>query len=227
MTLRSSFPGGLLALSLLVVPAAAHATTVARVEKVAKAEQLEKPSSAKPARRAKPKARAADDAGKPRGFVEMFVAGIVPTPGGQSLILVCPDEQVMLPLGIGSSEALSIHGRLERHPFPRPLTHDLLDHIVAGLGGTIVKVQIDDMRGEVFVGTVFVKANDRVFSVDARPSDAVALAIGSRAPIFVARPVLDRAAIHPGDAPPGSDDDAPNRSDNPHQRHGPPATYSL
>jgi hypothetical protein len=140
---------------------------------------------------------------KPPGFLEMFVAGVVPSPDGHTLVLVNPDEEVLLPLGIGLTEALSIHGRLERHRFARPMTHDLLDHIVTELGGEIVRVQIDDVRDDVFVGTVFIKKDGKVVSFDARPSDAVALALGSHAPIYVARPVVDRAALHPEDlAPP-------------------------
>ena len=147
---------------------------------------------------------------KPSPFVEMFVAGVVPSPDGNTLVLVNPDEQVLLPLGIGMSEALSIHGRLEKHTFDRPMTHDLLDKIVKDLGGEIVRVQIDDLKDDVFVGTVFIKTKGKVMQFDARPSDAVALALGSRVPIYVARPVVDRAAIHPGDldkdgpAPPSS-----------------------
>jgi uncharacterized protein len=137
-----------------------------------------------------------------KAFLEMFVAGVVPSPEGHTLVLVNAEEQVLLPLGIGLTEALSIHGRLERRSFSRPMTHDLLDHIVAELGGEIVRVQIDDVRDDIFVGTVFIKKAGKVVSFDARPSDAVALAIGSRAPIFVARPVVDRAAIHPDDIAP-------------------------
>lgn len=152
-------------------------------------------------------------AAPPRGFLEMFVAGVVPSPDGHTLVLVNAEEQVLLPLGIGLTEALTIHGRLEKRQFHRPMTHDLLDHIVAALGGTIVRVQIDDLKDDVFVGTVFIRvtadgrAQDaKVVSFDARASDAVALALGARAPIYVARPVVDRAAIHPGDLPDGDDE---------------------
>ena len=162
------------------------------------------------------------DPAKPKGFLEMFVAGVVPSPDGHTLVLVNAEEQVLLPLGIGLTEALSIHGRLERREFNRPMTHDLLDHIVTELGGTIVRVQIDDLKDDVFTGRVFIRvtgkgatkdsrAESKVVSFDARPSDAVALAIGARAPIYVARPVVDRAAIHPGDLEDDADD-APSLS---------------
>lgn len=137
----------------------------------------------------------------PSTFVEMFVAGVVPADGGHTLVLVNAEEEVLLPVGIGLTEALSIHGRLERRPLARPMTHDLLDHIVEGLGGQVVRVQIDDVHDDVFVGSVFIRTGGRVVSFDARPSDAIALALGSRVPILVARPVVERAAIRPDSLP--------------------------
>lgn len=147
-------------------------------------------------------------ASTPTAFLEMFVAGVVPTPDGHTMVLVNADEKVLLPVGIGLPEALSIHGRLEHRATTRPLTHDLLDEVLKRLGGEVVRVQIDDLRDDIFVAQVFVKSGGKVITFDARPSDAVALALGSRAPIFVARPVVDRAAIHPDDIP-SSDDDGP------------------
>ena len=159
---------------------------------------------------------------KPNGFLEMFVAGVVPSPEGHTLVLVNAEEQVLLPLGINLNDALSIHSRLEKRRFDRPMTHDVLDHIVTGLGGTIVRVQIEDVKDDVFVGRVFIRVAGaaggpapgkdaaKVVAFDARPSDAVALALGARAPIYVARPVVDRAAIHPGDLD-DNDDDGENK----------------
>lgn len=145
----------------------------------------------------------ADDAAKapPAAFLEMFVAGVMPTPDGHTMVLVNAEEKVLLPVGVGLPEAVSIHGRLEHLRAARPLTHDLLDEMLKRLGGEVVRVQIDDLRDDVFVAQVFVKSGDRVIGFDARPSDAVVLALGARAPIFVARPVVDRAAIHPDDVP--------------------------
>lgn len=132
---------------------------------------------------------------KPVPFLEMAVAGVVPTPDGTMVVLINAEEELLLPLGIGISEAISIHGRLEHHQFTRPQTHDLLEHVLKELGGEVVKVQIDDLRDEVFLGSVFIKAGGRVISLDARPSDAIALALGNQVPILVSRGVLDRAAL--------------------------------
>ena len=104
-------------------------------------------------------------------------------------------KQTMLPIFVAEAEALSIHLRRDKRRFVRPLTHDLLDDILRRLGAELVKIHIDDIRGKTFVGAVFVRSGDKVFEVDARPSDAIALAIGNRAPIFVSKRVLERAGI--------------------------------
>ena len=147
-----------------------------------------------------PPAAATAAAGVPaQEFVEMFVAGVVPTDGGHTLVLVNADEQALLPLGIGPQEALAIHGRLEQHRLRRPLTHDLLDEVLKQLGGVVVRVQIDGVADDVFTSSIIVRSHERLLTFDARPSDAVALALSSHAPIYVARPVVDKIALHPRD----------------------------
>lgn len=128
----------------------------------------------------------------PEGFVEMFVAGVLTTEGGPAVILRDKSEKKLLPIWIGFSEAHAIQLRLERQRFPRPLTHDLLDTVMRELGGELVKVHVDDLEGSTFVGTIFVKKGSKVTPIDARPSDSIALALGSRVPIYVAKSVLER-----------------------------------
>ena len=151
----------------------------------------------------------------PVGFVQMFVAGVMPTDDGHTMMLVNPDLQVLLPVGVGLPEAVSIYGRLENKTAPRPMTHDLLDHVVTALGAVVVRVQIDDLKDGAFIGTVFLRGKDGkdIAPLDARASDAVAVALAAQAPIFVARPVVDRAALTKDDlermpsrdrAPPGA-----------------------
>lgn len=128
----------------------------------------------------------------PEGFVEMFVVGVLPTDGGPAVVLKDKTEKVLVPLWIGTSEAHSIQLRLERRRFPRPLTHDLLDAILHDLGGEVVKIHVDDLHGEAFVGTVFIRQGGKVAHFDARPSDSIALAVGNGAPIFVSKALIDR-----------------------------------
>src|SRR5262249_35428984 len=87
----------------------------------------------------------------------------------------------------------------EGTPRFRPLTHDLMDSTLHELHAKVVKVQVDELRDGVFIGSIFVRSGNRVFRVDARPSDAIALAIGNHVPIYVARAVLDEAGIRGDD----------------------------
>jgi bifunctional DNase/RNase len=73
---------------------------------------------------------------------------------------------------------------------PRPLTHDLLDAAVKKLKGSIVKVQVDALRDGVFHGSVYIRSGRRVLRLDARPSDAIALAVRLRVPIFAIEGIL-------------------------------------
>src|SRR5688500_9927543 len=73
----------------------------------------------------------------PKGCVEMFVAGVLPTEGGPAVVLREKAETTLIPIWLGISEAHSLQPRLERRRFPRPLTHDLLDQMVHDLGGEI------------------------------------------------------------------------------------------
>ncbi|MBN2495785.1 MAG: bifunctional nuclease family protein [Deltaproteobacteria bacterium] len=131
----------------------------------------------------------------PKGFVEMKVQGVVPTRQGNAVVLTLEQEKLLLPIWIGDAEAFAIQLRLDRRRFQRPLTHDLLDAITRELGGRLIKVHVDDLKGNTFVGTVFIKQGERTLEVDARPSDSIALAVGNRIPIFVSRKVLERAGV--------------------------------
>ncbi len=129
----------------------------------------------------------------PKGFVEMTVSRVLEYRGNQAVILKTLSGDYTLEIWIGPSEAFVIGLRLNRQRFQRPLTHDLLDTIMNELGGKLVKIQVDDLKNNTFVGTVFVQQRKKLIPIDARPSDSIALAIGNRAPIFVSRKVLERA----------------------------------
>jgi uncharacterized protein len=131
----------------------------------------------------------------PDGYVKMVVGGVAPTPQGNAVLLSDAAGTVGLPIFVGEGEALSILVRLRQHPFQRPLTHDLLDTILRRLGGSIESVRVDAVKNNVFFATVLVRSGDRVFEVDSRASDAIALAVGNNAPIFVAKPVIEQAGI--------------------------------
>jgi hypothetical protein len=140
------------------------------------------------------------------GFQEMEVLGLMPSEQGQAVVLKHPRERLLLPIWIGPAEAFVIQLRLERKRFQRPLTHDLLDDAVQKLGGRITLVQVDDLKDNTYVGTVFLQQGGRALQLDARPSDAIALALGNRAPICVSSSVLENAGVRGEQAPPGAAD---------------------
>ena len=131
-------------------------------------------------------------------LIEMNVAAVLPMRGGgAAVVLIDSKDGKALPISVGGTEALSIQLRLAKQRFGRPLTHDLLESIVREMGGKVVRAQVDEIRGEAYIGSVFVQTGERVARIDARPSDAIALALGNGLPVFVSRKVLDAAGVSP------------------------------
>ncbi|HRN51714.1 MAG TPA: bifunctional nuclease family protein [Anaerolineales bacterium] len=79
----------------------------------------------------------------------------------------------------------------------RPMTHDLIREVVRGMDGRVVRVEVHDLKGDVFYGNIVVEVNGRTIEIDSRPSDALAVAVRTHVPILVARSVLDAAGIIP------------------------------
>jgi bifunctional DNase/RNase len=131
-------------------------------------------------------------------LVEMQVAGVLPVRGGGgAVVLIDPTRSKVLPIMVAGTEAFSIRLRLTKRHYPRPLTHDLMESIVHELGGKVVRVQVDEIRGDAFIASVFVQVGERTARIDARPSDGIALALGNGLPVLVAREVLDKAGVSP------------------------------
>jgi bifunctional DNase/RNase len=113
------------------------------------------------------------------------------------VVLKDPGSDRYLPIWIGAFEAEAIRAELKNVPVARPLTHDLLKAVILELGGSVDHIYISDLRNDIFYARVVLKANGRTLEVDSRPSDAIALAVRVKVPIFVADAVMDRAAIEP------------------------------
>lgn len=144
------------------------------------------------------------DAAPPAGYVSMRPLRVAATPEGAAVLLVDAGGTKVVPIFIGDGEALSIHLRLAGQPAQRPLTHDLLDSMLRELQARLVAVRVDRIDDGVFIGTVVLAQGTRTFALDARPSDAIALAAGRGLPIWVAPPVLAEAGLGAEalDAPP-------------------------
>jgi bifunctional DNase/RNase len=131
----------------------------------------------------------------PPGYVEMKVKAVVPSGGGGALLLTDEREQQVLPIYVGPAEAFALDLRLRHRRYERPLTHDLFDNVIRELDGELIRAQVDELRDGTYYGTVVILGRDRLAALDARPSDAIALALGERVPIYVRREVLDRAGM--------------------------------
>jgi len=131
----------------------------------------------------------------PKGFVEVSVKAVIPTLQGNAVMLVDEQARRALLVFVGDTEALSIHLRLEREQYKRPLTHDLFDDVLGGLGARVHSVRVDRLDDDVFYGVVTIEKDQTRRDYDSRTSDAIALALGNNAPVFVAREVLNRASV--------------------------------
>jgi bifunctional DNase/RNase len=113
------------------------------------------------------------------------------------VILKDIDSERFLPIWIGQSEAESITVALQEIPIVRPLTHDLLRNVLSDLGAEVLRVNIVELRNEIFFARIVLRVNGREMEIDSRPSDALALAVRVHVPIFVAEEVMREAASEP------------------------------
>jgi bifunctional DNase/RNase len=121
-----------------------------------------------------------------------------PSAGGAYALLLKESYGVRrLPIIIGSFEAQSIALEIEGIKPPRPLTHDLMKNIVDDLGGTVLEVLIDELRDNTFYAKIILEVSTLTNTIDARPSDAIALAVRTGCQIFVSEDVMRSAAFVP------------------------------
>jgi bifunctional DNase/RNase len=123
-----------------------------------------------------------------------------PSTGGAYAILLKEMEgNKRLPIIIGAFEAQAIALEIEGIKPPRPLTHDLLKQLTDNLGATVTEVIVDELRENTFYAKIILEVSGFTQEIDARPSDAIALAVRAQAPIFVSGSVLQAAAFVPSD----------------------------
>ncbi len=125
----------------------------------------------------------------------MKVKSLLIDPASNMPIIVLKDEasEEILPIWVGIFEANAIAMQMERILSPRPMTHDLIKNILIGFKVNLEKIVISDLRESTFYATLFLKQNGSVFEIDSRPSDAIALALRTNAPIFVESDVINKA----------------------------------
>jgi bifunctional DNase/RNase len=133
--------------------------------------------------------------------IEVRIASLAVDPrSNQPVIILRPLEEEpgrnrVLPIWIGQPEATAILLALEDVELPRPLTHDLLKNVVETLDAYVDRVEITRVHDGTFYAALIIRAEEKTLAVDARPSDSIALAVRTGAPIYVAEDVMESAAV--------------------------------
>lgn len=127
--------------------------------------------------------------------IEMKIKGLMVDPVTNMPIVILKDdkEDRVLPIWVGIFEANAIALRIEEIETPRPMTHDLLRNLLKELDATVEKIVVNDLKDNTYYARIYLNRGGAPYSLDSRPSDAIALALRSGAPIFVEQSVLDQA----------------------------------
>jgi bifunctional DNase/RNase len=129
--------------------------------------------------------------------IEMTIKGLMVDPVTNTPIVILRDKdgQKVLPIWVGIFEANAIALQIENIDTPRPMTHDLLRNVIHDLKAEVKKIVVCDLQENTFYALIYLALDGRgeVVAIDARPSDAIALALRTRAPIFVEETVIDHA----------------------------------
>ena len=126
--------------------------------------------------------------------VELSRIIINETSDQQVIVLKELNGERSFPIVIGIAEVFAIDRRLKGIETPRPMTHDLLDGVIKGLGAQIEKVVINDLNNHTFYAKIYLSSDGDTIEIDSRPSDAIALSVASNAPIFVADHVFEQTS---------------------------------
>jgi bifunctional DNase/RNase len=134
--------------------------------------------------------------------VQCEILGLSSSPatgGAYAILLKEMNGNRRLPIIIGAFEAQAIALEIEGIKPPRPLTHDLLKSVIDNLGASIIEVIIDELKENTFFAKIIIEVSALTNEIDARPSDAIALAVRAQSPIFAAESVMEAAAFIPNE----------------------------
>ncbi|MEE8200046.1 MAG: bifunctional nuclease family protein [Candidatus Acidoferrales bacterium] len=129
--------------------------------------------------------------------IEMKIRGLMMDPVTNMPIVILKDVNgaAILPIWVGVYEANAIALEIEKVQTPRPMTHDLIKNVLRGLKATVKKVVVTDLRDDTFYALICLERNGNSITIDCRPSDALALALRTDAPIYVEETVLKSSKI--------------------------------
>lgn len=131
---------------------------------------------------------------------EFKIKGLVMDPVNNSPIVILQDaaSDTLLPIWVGIFEANAIALQMEKIDPPRPMTHDLLKSILVHLNVDVEKIVVTELRDSTFYALIYLNVDGKVIAVDSRPSDAIALALRTESPIYVAEEVIVKSRTFSG-----------------------------
>lgn len=141
--------------------------------------------------------------------IEMKIRGLMMDPVNQTPIVILKDAEGnnVLPIWVGMFEANAIALEIEKIATPRPMTHDLIKTLLAGLDADVKKVVVSDLKEDTFYAVIWLEKNGKLISVDSRPSDALAVALRMDCPIYVEEEVIrtSKASVNSTDKAAGEE----------------------
>lgn len=137
--------------------------------------------------------------------IEVRIRGLMMDPATNMPIVVLKDvaSESIMPIWVGIFEANAIAIEIEKATAPRPMTHDLTKNLIHYMNGTLERVVITELRDDTFLAALWIRQGDEPLVIDARPSDAIALALRADCPIFVAEQVMQSAKLNTSGPPEG------------------------
>jgi hypothetical protein len=130
-------------------------------------------------------------------FILMSVGGLTLDPVTKTPIVILrdPDNRLNLPIWIGLLEATAMATELEGIKMARPMTHDLLRTVLNDLGAVVEWVEVTDLKENTYFALIYLRVGEEQLRIDARPSDAISLALRTKSPIYVAKKVLEASSV--------------------------------
>jgi bifunctional DNase/RNase len=137
--------------------------------------------------------------------VEVRIRGLMMDPNTNMPIVVLKDvgSDTVMPIWVGIFEANAILIEIEKVSAPRPMTHDLTKNLIRHLNARLERVVINELRDDTFLASLWLRQGEDAVLVDARPSDAIALALRADCPIYVSEQVMQTARLNPNGQPEG------------------------
>jgi hypothetical protein len=137
--------------------------------------------------------------------IEVRIRGLMMDPSTNMPIVVLKDvgSDTVMPIWVGIFEANAIAIEIEKVSAPRPMTHDLTRNLMRSMNGQLEKIVITELRDDTFFAVLWIRQDEELITMDARPSDAIALALRADCPIFVSEQVMQSAKLNMAGPPDG------------------------